>query len=98
MLNFSLAICLKLLGDIEVGERSPSFKGEWGRERDEICEGAQGSDKCSLVGQLRIRKQEKSTIGNKTIHHTATHLRGQVIALLTHKNVLTCNGFHKSKC
>lgn len=61
-------------------------------------EGAQGSDKRSLVAQLRIQKREKSTIGNKPIHHTATLLRGQVIASISHRNVLTCKGFLKSKC
>lgn len=33
--------------------------------------------------------KKKSAIGNKTIHHAATDLGGQVIASLSHKNEWT---------
>lgn len=92
MLKFSLAICLKLLWDASVGERSPSFRREQWQERRQLREREHGSDKRSHLWK------KKSAIGNKTIHHAATDLGGQVIASLSHKNEWTWNVLHKSKC
>lgn len=95
MLKFSLAICLKLLWGTSVGERSPSFRRERWQERRQLREREHGSDKRSHL--WRRRQKKESAIGNKTIHHAATDLGGQVIASLSHKNEWTWNVLHKSK-
>lgn len=76
----------KLLRDTPAGERSSGSGRDRGRERDETCERAHGSDKhfCFCVLRLGIPKRGGGVGGarNQTMHQAAARCRRQVITSL----------------
>lgn len=75
----------KLLRDTPAGERSSGSGRDRGRERDETCKGAHGSDKHFRVLRPGIPKRrggKKSTGRNQTMHQAAARCRRQVITSL----------------
>lgn len=73
----------KLLRDTPAGERSSGSGRDRGCERDEMREGAQGSDKRGPDGQPRMPEpRKKTTTRNQTMHQAAARCRRQVITSL----------------
>lgn len=74
----------KLLRDMPAGERSSGSGRDRECERDEMREGAQGSDERGPDGQAENTraKEKKTTTRNQTMHQAAARCRRQVITSL----------------